>query len=549
MLSGAPQGEFQWPGKGMSRLIGDLISRAAERFTDLPSLSCNDERYDYAALASQVTAFAQGLLFLGVEARVRVAIYLPKRPEAVVSMFGAAHAGCVFVPINPLLRPAQVRHILHDCNVQLLVTTADRIRDLREVIVGSSDLRYVVEVDGEQKDSSGAVSGVSVHSWRELLNCPGMRPRHRVIDVDGAAIFYTSGSTGKPKGVVLSHANMLAGAESVSEYLDNRSDDRLLAVLPFSFDYGFSQLSTAFSVGASVVLMEYLLPQDIPVRVGKEGITGLAGVPPLWNKIAGLEWPQKAQQSLRYLTNSGGTMPAETLRKLRKALPNAQPFLMYGLTEAFRSTYLPPTELDCRPNSIGKAIPNAEVLVVRPDGTLCDIDEPGELVHRGALVALGYWNDPVTSAERFRPFGKPDWTPGRPEIAVWSGDLVRRDREGFLYFLGRRDELIKTSGYRVSPTEIEESLFATGLVLDAVAFGVPDSDLGEVIVAVVVPATGGARDSNVLREACRRLQPLYMVPTFIEWRNELPRNPNGKYDRTGLRREFMAARLELKAGP
>jgi acyl-CoA synthetase (AMP-forming)/AMP-acid ligase II len=227
-------------------------------------------------------------------------------------------------------------------------------------------------------------------------------------------------------------------------------------------------------------------------------------------------------------------MPGATLRKLRTALPRTQPFLMYGLTEAFRSTYLPPSEVDRRPESMGKAIPNAEILVVRPDGTECAANEPGELVHRGALVSLGYWNDPVKTAERFKP--APGQNPALvlTELAVWSGDTVRRDEDGFLYFVGRRDEMIKTSGYRVSPTEVEEVVFATGLVGDAAAVGITHPKLGQAIVIVVTPAPGHANDSGKLLEACKKTLPLFMVPHHVEWRDSLPRNPNGKYDRPKL---------------
>ncbi len=242
--------------------------------------------------------------------------------------------------------------------------------------------------------------------------------------------------------------------------------------MPLSFDYGMSQLTTAFHAGASVVLMNYLLARDVVRAVEQYKITGLACVPPLWIQLAGLDWPEAASKSVRYFTNSGGRMPRAILDQLRTRLPNAKPYLMYGLTEAFRSTYLPPSEVDKRPDSIGKAIPNAEVMVVRPDGTLCDPGEPGELVHRGPLVSLGYWNDKGRTAERFKPApGQPSGIP-LTEMAVWSGDTVMRDEEGFLYFVGRRDEMIKTSGYRVSPNEVEEVIFASGQVRVAAAVGV-----------------------------------------------------------------------------
>src|SRR5690606_728353 len=273
-------------------------------------------------------------------------------------------------------------------------------------------------------------------------------PPARRIDTDIAAILYTSGSTGRPKGVVLSHRNMVCGATSVASYLENTADDRILAVLPFSFDAGLSQLTTGFSVGATVVMLDYLLPRDVVRTLAEQRITGITGVPPLWVQIVDQEWPSEVAGSLRYLANTGGAMPSETLRRLRSLLPDTSIFLMYGLTEAFRSTYLPPSEIDRRPGSIGKAIPNAEILVLRPDGTECDPEEPGELVHRGALVAQGYWNDPERTREKFRPL--PSGEPGfqHTEVAVWSGDTVKKDRDGFLYFIGRRDEMIKSSGYR-----------------------------------------------------------------------------------------------------
>jgi acyl-CoA ligase (AMP-forming) (exosortase A-associated) len=520
----------------MSELLFELVLRSAEHAPDAPSLSLKGTRIDYASLADRLERFARGLLKLRLGRLDRVAIYLAKQPETVIAMFGSSRAGCVFVPVNPLLKPPQIRHILRDCNVRALVTSPERAASLGPVIGECPDLLELVLV------GSGSVSEMPAHirvqSWDQLLDA-GDTPRlHRVIDADMASIFYTSGSTGKPKGVVLSHRNMVTGAHSVARYLGNVSSDRLLAVLPFSFDYGFSQLSTAFLVGASVVLMDYLLPREVVAQIARERATGLAGVPPLWIQLADLKWPPEARESLRYITNSGGAMPAATLRKLRASLPTTQPFLMYGLTEAFRSTYLPPAEVDRRPESIGKAIPNAEILVVRPDGTPCAPNEPGELVHRGALVSLGYWNDPLKTAERFKPAPNQHAALTLTENAVWSGDTVRMDEEGFLYFVGRRDEMIKTSGYRVSPTEVEEVLFATGLVGDAAAIGVPHPKLGQAIVVVATAVPNTAPDAERLLDACRKELPLFMVPQHIEWRDDLPRNPNGKYDRPKLALEL-----------
>jgi len=360
-----------------------------------------------------------------------------------------------------------------------------------------------------------------------------------------AAILYTSGSTGKPKGVVLSHRNMVAGAKSVASYLENTPDDRILSVLPLSFDYGLSQLTTAFHVGATAVLMNYLLPRDILKSVEKERITGLAAVPPLWIQLAQLNWPEQA--SLRYITNSGGAMQRTTLDALRKALPKTKVFLMYGLTEAFRSTFLPPDELDRRPDSMGKAIPNAEVMVLREDGSPCAPGEPGELVHRGALVAMGYWNDLEKTAERFKPVSSRQQGLPIPELAVWSGDTVRMDEEGFLYFISRKDEMIKTSGYRVSPTEVEEVIYAMDHVGEAAAIGVAHPILGQAIVAVITARDGAQLDAEALLLACKPHLPTYMLPARIEiWSNSLPRNPNGKIDRKLLAQELQNIFMEAK---
>ena len=517
----------------MTGLLSELPLQSAERTPERVALRHKDAAMTYATLAGAVDAAAGGLCAAGLGRQDRVAIYLNKRFETVVACFATVCAGGVFVPVNPLLKAAQVGHILRDSGAATLITSADRLAELGSEVTASPALRTVIFVDGVP--SVPGRTGPAQLSWTELLEA-GLRPVHRVVDIDVAAILYTSGSTGRPKGVVLSHRNMVSGAASVVEYLGNNPEDRLLAVLPFSFDYGFSQLTTAFLVGASVSLIDHLFARDVVTAVQTDRITGLAAVPPLWIQLADLKWPAGIDGHLRYITNSGGRMPRATLDKLRAALPRTRPFLMYGLTEAFRGSYLPPEELDRRPDSMGKAIPNAEIMVVRPDGTPCAAGEPGELVQRGALVALGYWNDPAKTAERFKPV--PAQRPELPltEVAVWSGDTVCRDADGFLYYVGRGDEMIKTSGYRVSPTEVEEVVYASGLVGDAVAVAAPHPALGEGIVLIASPPESGATIDGIdrLLAHCRARMPAYMVPHRVEWLPELPRNPNGKFDRPTL---------------
>ncbi|MEM7223681.1 MAG: acyl-CoA ligase (AMP-forming), exosortase A system-associated [Pseudomonadota bacterium] len=512
----------------MLQRVSDLISRAARQRPEAPALSGGGTHLSYQELDAQVAAVARGLLDLGLARGARVAVYLEKRPETVIGLFAAAAAGGAFVPVNPLLKPRQVAHILQDCNVDVLITSVPRLETLADVLADCPDLRVKVVVDEQ------AASGVL--PWAELVarGASASRGPAPGTESDMAAILYTSGSTGLPKGVVLSHRNLLAGAESVSSYLENTPDDRILSVLPLSFDAGLSQLTTAFCAGAEAVLMTYLLPRDVIKACARARITGLTAVPPLLNQLAPLEWPEEAVANLRYVATTGGRMPRPTLERLRAALPNTKPYLMYGLTEAFRSTYLDPAEVDGRPESIGKAVPNAEILVVRPDGSLCDDEEPGELVHRGPFVALGYWNDPERTAQRFKP--APGQPAGicQPELAVWSGDRVRRDKDGFLYFIGRADEMIKTSGYRVSPTELEEVIYASGLVAEVAALGLAHPMLGEAILVAATAPDGAMLEAEEILAKCRLELPGFMVPQQVIALDAMPKNANGKIDRAGL---------------
>ena len=518
-------------GDAMAELLHELIADAAQRAPEALALRHAGRDTAYAALAARTAAVAGGLLELGLEPRERVAVWLDKCEEAVLAMFGAAAAGCVFVPVNPLLKPAQLAFILRNCGARVLVSSGERLATLAGACAACPALQVAVSVGA----CAQAPAGVALVAWEALATgAPGQV--HRSIETDMAALLYTSGSSGAPKGVVLSHRNLVAGAQSVARYLGNHPGDRILALLPLSFDYGFSQLSTAFASGASVVLANHVPARELGALLAMEAISGLAGVPTLWNQIAAADW--RRAPPLRYISNSGGCMPRSTLDTLRRLLPSTQVYLMYGLTEAFRSTYLAPEQVALRPDSIGKAVPNAEVLVLDAQGRRCASGEAGELVHRGPLVALGYWNDPDRTAEHFRPLPPQHGLP-LPELALWSGDTVRTDDEGYLYFIGRNDEMIKTSGYRVSPTEVEEVVYATGLVQEAAALGVAHPVLGQAIAVVAVPAAGVAIDSTRLLAACRQKLPPYMLPALVELRpGPLPRNPNGKIDRRLLAGEL-----------
>jgi acyl-CoA synthetase (AMP-forming)/AMP-acid ligase II len=329
---------------------------------------------------------------------------------------------------------------------------------------------------------------------------------------------------------MVSHANLWLGAISVASYLKLGPDDRTLCVLPFAFDYGQNQLLSSWAAGACAVPIDYLTARDVVKAVERHGITTLAGVPPLWVQLTEASWPEAT--TLRRLTNSGGALTEPLVRKLRALFPTADLYAMYGLTEAFRSTYLDPALIDAHPTAIGSAIPFVEVLVARPNGSLAADGEPGELVHCGPLVAQGYWNDPDRTAERFRPAPAGSSYGG---TAVWSGDTVVRGVDGLLRFVGRADEMIKSAGNRISPTEVEEAVVASGLTGEAVALGVPDERLGQAIL-VIARGDGSAEES--IRMALKRDLPNFMQPARFIWLAELPRGPNGKLDRAKLKAEY-----------
>ena len=477
-----------------------------------PALLTREGLLDYSGLEQAVGRLAAGLAGRGLAAGDRVASWLAKTRLASLLPLACARAGLVHVPINPVLKRAQVAHILADSGASLLIAGEARLATLRP------DDRSCALL-GEAKAAALAEEGDAM--------TPSAAPPDRL-----AALLYTSGSTGRPKGVMLSHANLWLGAVSVAAYLRLAPADRVLGVLPLSFDYGQSQLLSTWAAGACAVPLDYLAPRDVVRAVEMQGITTLAGVPPLWVQLIEAPWPAKAALSLRRLTNSGGRLPVSIVRRMRGLFPAAEIHLMYGLTEAFRSTSLDPALLESHPDSMGAAIPFAEVMSVAADGRPTGPDEEGELVHAGPLVSQGYWKDPARTAERFRAA-----PPGSRHggVAVWSGDRVRRDADGLFYFVGRDDAMIKTSGNRVSPTEVEDAAMASGTVAEAVALGYADARLGEAIALVV---RGGGEEA-ALRSFLKRELPNFMQPSAILWRDSLPRGPNGKIDRERLKRELM----------
>jgi acyl-CoA ligase (AMP-forming) (exosortase A-associated) len=465
---------------------------------DESALVADGRTLSYAALEDEVAHTAASFVARGLEPGDRVASWMGKTVLACVMPLAAARAGLVHVPINPVLRHAQAEHILTDSGARLLVANRARLETL-EVPIEAIAL--------EEWDSGDHRLGPSARDPSELV-----------------ALLYTSGSTGRPKGVMLSHANLWLGAISVAHYLGLTTTDRTLGVLPLAFDYGQNQLLAAWAAGGTAIAFDYLLPRDVVLAVRRHDVTVLAGVPPLWHQLADVDWSGGEGATLRTLTNSGGHLPEPLVRRLRSQFPGARLHLMYGLTEAFRSASLDPALVDAHPDSVGTAIPFADLRIVRPDGSEVAPGEEGELVHSGPLVAQGYWNDPVRTAERFR------------NGEVWSGDTLARGADGLLRFRGRDDAMIKTSGNRVSPTEIEEAALASGAVREAAAFGIPDERLGQAIVLVAVPDCEGAEQRLATHFAAEL--PAFMRPSRIVLRDHLPLGPNGKLDRARLRAEL-----------
>src|SRR6266566_4650257 len=468
---------------------------------------------DYAALQARAAGVAADLIAGGLKVYDRVGIFLEGGTDAIAAFFGVAAAGGIAVVINESLRPRQVEHTLAVSGATSLITS-----------------EYLLSRQPRPLDTPSRI--LLAH---DLASAATFTPIPRFV-MDPVQIVFTSGSTGLPKGVTVTHGNLVAAAETVIGYLGMAAHDRVASVLPFSFVYGMSQVLCAVGSGATLVVERSPLASQLVMNLRAQRVSVLAAVPPLWQQLLGVPaFRDEPPQSLRIATNAGGHLPVHVVHALRRAQPQARLFLMYGLTEVLRSTFLPPEEVDQRPDSIGRAIPGAEVLVLRDDLTPCEPGEVGELVHRGPTVTLGYWNDPEETARVFRPHplrasGTPD-----AERVVFSGDLVRQDADGWLYFVGRSQRMIKTLGYRVSPDEIGTVLYASGEVAECIITSEPDDARGERIVAFVVLAGGGSLDR--LRAYVGVELPRYMQPARYEVRDALPRLPSGKHDVAALRGE------------
>lgn len=456
----------------------------------------------------------------------RLGVYVKKEPGAILTVFAALRAGAIVVPLNPALKADQFAHIARNCDMAAAFVPA------KLAAVLNSDLANPATWVSQDDAGDGVPGYHDLAAWSAR---DARMPNAAIAPSDTAILFYTSGSTGQPKGVMVSHHGCVLGAACVADYLSLSAEDRVLTLLPLSFDYGFNQIVSTWMAGGRAVLHDYFLAGDVVKAVERFQVTGLAAVPPLWHLLMDAKWPDGAGASLRFLTNSGGALTPALQARMRRHLPKARIFAMYGLTEAFRSTYMEPARLRQKPTSIGRAVPFAQVFVVSDAGEIAAAGQPGELVHAGPFVANGYWNDPERTAKRFRPLPKalrPFVEPRYHDRCVYSGDQAYVDDDGDVYFAGRLDDMIKVLGNRLSPQEVEDVACQIQGVSHAIAFGLADDRTGAKL-CLVIEAEGA--DEAALMAHLRRQLPGYAVPSFVLQRDPFLRTPNGKIDRPGMR--------------
>jgi len=509
-------------------LVQDFLQDSAARTPDKVALICQEQRLTYQEVDAQANRLAQALLDHGVQRGDRVAIYLPNSVEAAVAIFAILKAGAVFLVINPTTKLDKLAYILNDCRATGLVTQSRKLEMLEELQGRVSSLKTVVLCGKEADQAAAGRRGfLSFEALQQTY--PNQLPPQKCIDVDLACLIYTSGTTGEPKGVMSAHSNVVAAASSIIQYLQNVPEDIVINVLPLSFDYGLYQLLMAFKFGGTLVLEKsFAYPAAVLRLMEKERVTGFPGVPTIFAILLQMDLSPYDLSSLRYITNTAAALPPSHIRQLRQKFPWATLYSMYGLTECKRVSYLPPEELDRRPDSVGIAIPNTEVWIVDEDGHRVGPGVVGELVVRGSHVMRGYWEKPEETAERYRPGPLPG------ERVLYTGDLFKMDEEGFLYFVARKDDIIKSRGEKVSPKEVENVLYSLDGVVEAAVIGVPDEILGEAIKAFVVRRDGNTlTERDVLRHCSQHLED-FMVPKYVEFRPELPKTPSGKIKKTDL---------------
>jgi amino acid adenylation domain-containing protein len=510
-------------------LLHDYLLDAAAKAPNKVALTCGSERVTYAELDARSNALAHYLRDAGVQRGDRVLLYADNSVETVASFWGALKADAVPSVINPLTRADKLRYLLGDCRPAALITEQHLYPVFAPAVRDAAFLRRTI-VAGEIDDARLATLPGGVRWLATQAIGQEAPPARRGIDIDLAAIIYTSGSTGDPKGVMLTHRNMLTACASIAALLELTRDDVIASALPLAFNYGLYQMIMAFRSGARLLLeRSFAYPAPVLKKMADEGATGFAGVPTMFSMLAEMKALEGATlPKVRYVTNTAAALTAKHIATLRRLLPNAKIYSMYGLTECKRCTWLPPEDLDRKPGSVGIAIPNTEMWIVDEAGSRVGPGVVGELVIRGGTVMKGYWGKPGATAERLRPGPLPD------EKVLYTGDLCRIDEDGYLYLVGRLDDVIKSRGEKVAPKEVETALMNIPGVREAAVIGVPDETLGAAVKAFVVLEEGAALTERELKKECQGRLESFMVPKFIAMVPSLPKTDTGKIRKIGL---------------
>jgi acyl-CoA synthetase (AMP-forming)/AMP-acid ligase II len=514
-------------------LVSQFLSRSVDHYPDKEALICPERRYIYREIGEKVKGFSSLLLDMNVNKSDRVIVFLENSFESVVSIFGILGVGGVFVVINPQIKSQKLEFIINDSGAKILITDMNHLEQIKDVLGKCVCLEKVIVTDVEVGEII-AVDNRSINVT-PFYNAGKLSERinhiSKTVDVDLASIIYTSGSTGFPKGVMLTHRNMVSAADSIIEYLGNTCDDIVFNVLPLSFDYGLYQVLMVFRFSGTVVLEKsFIFPHHVLKRIKEEEATGFPIVPTIANILLRLKDLKKYEiSSLRYITNTAQNLPKNTIFGLMKAFPHVRIFSMYGLTECKRVSYLPPEKLKLKPDSVGQAMPNTEAFIVDAKGNrITKAGVVGELVVRGSHVMVGYWNKPEETSKVIKPGSYPS------DRWLYTGDYFKMDEDKDLYFCGRKDDIIKTSGEKVSPKEIENILYELDGVQEAAVIGVPDNILGQAIKAVVSLKNNSELTEKNIIQHCLKCLEKFMVPKYVEIRSQLPKTVTGKISKKDL---------------
>ncbi|MCC7202312.1 MAG: AMP-binding protein [Nitrospirae bacterium] len=520
-------------------LLNRFLEQSAERFPGKTALITSKGRYSYGGINEMANRVANALIGEGLERGDRIALFMENSLEAVICMFGILKAGCIFLPVNPTTRTEKLTYILNNCQARAVLSAVEMSGVIANACNNTPSLSQVY-LSGKDIPL-GLIDRKIFQLDSILLDGNRMQPEPRVIDADLAAIIYTSGSSGFPKGVMMAHFNMVSAANSITTYLENTPDDIILNVLPLSFDYGLYQVIMGFKAGATVILENsYMYPYRIIQTILKERVTGFPIVPTISAILLQMDDIKRHDFScLRYISNTAAALPVSHIQKLRELFPGTRIYSMYGLTECKRVSYLPPDQLDIRPDSVGKGMPNTEAYIVDENGNRVGPDVIGELVVRGSNIMRGYWGLPEKTAERLKPGPFPG------EMVLYTGDLFRMDREGYLYFVSRKDDIIKSRGEKVSPKEVENILYEIEGVAEAAVIGVNDEILGEAVKAVIVLKDGiKLKGKDIIRFCAMHLED-FMVPKVVEFSNGLPKTETGKINKLALKEESEGLAVKL----